>query len=468
MRWGARREQEPVVRRHRAEPLPIVLAMLLLAVPLAACQGLPSTSCPQPPSTWTIGSGQSAVQLNPSDYPVASRSADTSIDIELSQRYMRERIRAQIEGHPAGSPLPDSGVAVGDVRLSERGTDADKINLVSVTIRPWLRGGQNGDQMVDLNRTYSLRLRILPYLVNESTVPDETKRRALLRTTESGAVLRFELFELFSFINNAPVSCTSPNFDPIDSRVLAGVYETLGRQEPLVLPAEALTGMVNTMLGRQAKLVGMNIGSDLELKIGLLLDQGSPGKFDPQASLVRFPTADWGVSLDRTFVTAAITRKANEETAATDPAAGVNSVSVDYRSSGLDVTVQGVLRKCGDISWTSFVHVTPLVRKPVDARSVVFAPSTQRQENDANILQGACIVFDQVLSSIANPLGKATAVISSGVCTAPMWTPAEFNVGSDDAFYATAVDTDDIFYIAGRSTFIDNLVAARPPIPDCP
>jgi hypothetical protein len=235
-----------------------------------------------------------------------------------------------------------------------------------------------------------------------------------------------------------------------------------------VLPAEALTGMVNTMLGSQAKLVGMNLGSDLELKIGLRLDRGSPGTFDPQSSLVRFPTADWGVSLDTAFVTAAITRKANEETAATESAASVNSVGVAYRSGGIDVTVRGVLRKCGDINWTSFVHVTPLVRKPADARSAVFAPSTQRQENDANILQGACIFFDQVLSSIANPLGSATAVIGSGVCTAPMWAPAEFDVSPGDVFYATTVDTDDIFYIAGRSTFIDGLVAARPPVPDCP
>jgi hypothetical protein len=447
----------------------LVLLASMLALAFAGCQnqGPLTAPCPVQPTRWTVGSGANKVELQPSDFPVAARAAQTSIDIELGQLYMRRRINAALEAPPPDKPTPDSGIFVDDVGLSESGSGPQKVNLLTLRITPWLRGGSG--QPASLQRSYRVQLKIVPYLVTPSTVADAPKRHAMLGGADSGAALRFELAELFSLVNQAAVACSSPNYDIIDSNVLGSLYDSLSRQDPLVLPSGALTSMADSMLGSTTNLVGMNVGSDLDLKIGLTLDQGAPTTFDAQTSLPHFPSADWGVRLDTAFVTAAITSTARSSAAALDPAASISSVNVAYNPAGIDVVAMGALNKCGTIHFASNVHVTPLVRRRADGKVIVVAPSSSTQSNDAGIGNGICIVFDQILQSFAHPMGRATATISTGgECAFPMGSPVEFDAGPNDHFYAIAVDTDAFFYIAGRSTFMDQLVSPRPAVTPCP
>ncbi len=446
------------------------LAFPLLAVLSVACDGMTISRppCPTPPAIWTVGTGSSKLVLDPKDYPIAPRAAQTSIDIELGQLYMRRRIEASLEAPSPDNPNPGSGVFVDDVRLEEQGSGPQKVNLVTIRITPWLRGASG--QPASLQRSYRMGLNIVPYLITPATVADEQKRRAFLRTTDRGAALRFELIELYSIVNQEAVSCSSANYDLIDSNVLTGLYDSLDRQDPLVLPAVSLTAMADTMLSSTTSLAGMNVGSDLDLKIGLTLDQGTPSTFDPQTSLPHFPSADWGVRLSTSFVSAAIERTARQAATGADPAVSVDSVSVSYVPGGIDVTVRGALNKCGTIRWTDEAHVTPLVRMRTDGKFILVAPSTDKMTNDAGLLNVVCVALDQVFQSLANPLGRATATINQfGVCGFPMSRdPVEFDAGPNDHFYATAVDTDELFYVAGRSTFMDQIVGARPPVPSCP
>jgi hypothetical protein len=420
--------------------------------------------CPVQPAVWSVGGNE----LNPADYAPAPRAAKSSIDIELDQLYMRRRIEQQLEKPPPNDPTPGSGIFVNDVALSEETSGGQTLNALTLRITPWLRGSSGNP--ASLQRSYRLKLKVVPYLVTATTVPDVDRRQAFLGG-DNGAALRFELVDLYSLTNQESVSCSSANYDAIDSQVLTGLYDSLSRQQPLVLPADKVTGMANSLLGSTTKLTGMNVGSDSDLKIGLLLDQGTPTNFDPQTSLAHFSSADWGVRLDTSFVGAAIAREAR--TAATaEPAATVNSITTAFVPNGIDVVVAGRLNKCGGINFTVNAHVTPLVRKRSDGKSILVAPSTQQTSNSGGPAF-VCAVLDKIFSDIGNsimhPQGSATATIGSGVCDSPMGDPIEFDVGPGDHFYATQVDTDGIFEVAGRSTFMDGLVTTpRPSVPACP
>jgi hypothetical protein len=329
-------------------------------------------------------------------------------------------------------------------------------------------------------------LKILSYLITPAIVPDKKKRQLLLGASDSGAMLRFDFFELFSSTYQQSVSCSSSKYDFIDARVLASVFEALGRQQPMRLPADKITDMVKTMLGIAPSLTGIAIGSDLDLKIGLLLDRGTPHGFDSQATFSHFPKDDWGVTLDTSFVTAAITEKLNAEVKK-NPDATADSISVKYvkaqYSSGpvmeIDVTVKGTLHKCQDpfsgawIPFTIDVAVQPVFRRLPSGESLLTMPYTQTTSNGANAWQVACGVLDAIgkffgtLVSSLTGGGMATLEINNaGVCKFRM-SEVGFDVGPSDHFYGVDVDTDGVFYIAGRSTFMDRILGSRGSVPAC-
>lgn len=454
--------------------LPLVLLLV------SGCTNTTTATCPQPPSTWTVN----GVQLNPADYPVAPRAANTSIDLSLEHNYIAQRLKAAFEAPPPGNPNPTSGVFVNDtsyfgVLLDQAGTGGQTVNRVTVTILPWLLGA-NGTK-APLTYSYRLHLKIVPYLVTPSTVPDPQKRRNFLGNIDSGAALRFEFLELDGG-SSGLVSCS--NFNLIDAQVLGGIYTALAEQTPLVLPADKLTSMVAGLTGSTPTLVGMNVGSSDDLKIGLTLNQGSPQTFDPNVHIFQgISNVDWAVNLDPSFLRAKISGVVAAG-AAMQPDVSVTSTSVSFAdgtssptgtgSAEIDATAKGTLNKCkafGTIHWTANVTILPLVRKRADGKPVLFAPNTQTTSNDANILNGVCVILDQFFQSIANPLGSATVTIG-GVCSNPVGDPLQFDVGTNDQFYGTDVATLDgtpvgAFQVAGRSTFIDQLFPGRPPVPSC-
>src|SRR5205823_5747940 len=141
--------------------------------------------------------------------------------------------------------------------------------------------------------------------------------------------------------------------------------------------------------------------------------------------------------------------------------------------SSIDVTATGTVQKCATVHWTSKVNVTPLVRQRADGKSILVVPSTQETQHDnpaGAVVCGLLDIVGQIFGSLIHPLGSATATVSThGECAFPMTAdPLEFNVSTNDHFYATTVDTDQFFYVAGRSTFMDQIVGQRPAVPSCP
>jgi hypothetical protein len=92
------------------------LVLLVGAIMLPGCTGstltLPKPNCPTQPTVWKIGSGSNQVTLNPADYPIAPRSEQTSIAINLSERYIQHRIKSTLEEPSPDNPHPDSGMFV--------------------------------------------------------------------------------------------------------------------------------------------------------------------------------------------------------------------------------------------------------------------------------------------------------------------------------------------------------------------
>jgi hypothetical protein len=445
-------------------------AGLLAATTLAvgACEiTVPKPQCPAAPTNWTIGPESNRVVLNPADYPVAPREPKTSIDIQLSNPYVIRLLKAKLEAPPPAGAK--GGVFVDSVSLKQQGSGASALSLVQVGITPWILG-TNGEH-ARLTVSYGLRLKVVPYLVTADKVPDQAKRRALLGNADQGAVLRFELHE---FVGRGEViTCSTPDFNLVDSQVLAGIYDSLGHEEPLRLPTASIQSIVDKMVGATTKLKGLNVGTDNGLKIGFLLDRGSPMTFDPYVSFFHLPSNDWGILLDTSFTTAQVMARIKDEVATVDGATA-DSVSISYDRGGsngtgsIGVTVNGTVHKCGDVHFKSEVTVSLSVHRRSDG-TVLFGPMVQKTTNDANIF---CQALGAIFGILTHPFGDSTAVINTGgACVSPMGNPIQFDVGPNDQFYATSIDTDGVFFIAGRSTFMDALFpndATRPPVPVCP
>ena len=395
----------------------------------------------------------------------AMHAGQSSLDIELSQGYLRERVRALMETSQDAS----SGVDIGTVRLSEEtNAQGQRLNLLRVVISPWMRGG--GDSTVSLQRSYELVLQLVPYLITPATEPDSTRRRMLLCPTgncdnNNGLLLRFAFYELFSRVNQAPVACGSANYDLIDGQVLGSVYQSLSNAKPLILQADALLNMASGLTGTPVQLTGVSIGSDLELKVGLLLDQGVPHVFDPQVSLSHFPDADWGVALDTSLLSIAVRRSAIAQATATDPRVSVSNVKVQYIPEGFDIQASGQINLCGGIRFTASTLATPKLCRRSDGSVALQLCSGKAETNPkANVLQAICYLGSQFLGAFSG--GWANAVIRSGNC--PDMATISFQAGINDVLYGTKLDTDNYFYLAGRSTFMDARVQRTPLPASCP
>jgi hypothetical protein len=55
-------------------------------------------------------------------------------------------------------------------------------------------------------------------------------------------------------------------------------------------------------------------------------------------------------------------------------------------------------------------------------------------------------------------LGQAN--IGCSTCNYCTKNPVQLDVGPGDTFYETAIDTDGVFYLSGRGSFMDGLLAA--------
>jgi hypothetical protein len=406
----------------------------------------------------------------------------TSVAVELGQAYMNMRVRQAVETKIPQDPtqMPDNGVKINGVRLFEQWVGVNRLNLVSIDIEPWLKGASGSP--ASLQRYYTLTLRIVPHLINPQTVPEPARRKQLLRCGtdpecgESAVLLAFDFYELYSKSFTRKVECQSKDFDPIDAQVLTGIYASLyGNgtvsppalpQDPIVVPTQEIVKLVSGLVGAPAQLTGVAIGSDLDLKIGLLMDKGSPAPFDRQAGIRG--DDDWGVSIDTAFVTSAIRNKAVAKAQEVNSAIAINSFSVTYIGgllgpNKLDILAFGSWPRGGACGVTNFkltAEADLLVCRKANGKSVLKVcegPSDQSPTSFWDFLSGVCGGINDFIGNFFG--GLSTATITTGC---PDMAELQFPAGTNDVLYATRLDAEGVFYIAGQSPLRDALLGRTP------
>lgn len=426
--------------------------------------------------------------------PPAARSTTSSVAIELRGNYIEARVRSSFEvtlpavatdaqlAIPADADghIPPAGVLVNDVTLKETTVGSERINLLSIRIMPWLLHKEPDPQAAGswklsktpVQRSFTLNLKLAP------------------RLTETGAVIPLDLHELHDDANNEAVWCTtSPDarnstYDMVTAQVHQGVLDALygtpktAGAPPLALPIGELVSLVGGIAAKPVKVEGIALGSDGDLKIGLRFDTGSPAAFSADTGFAHFPTADWGVVIDPEFIKAAITSKIMAVIAQSGQSVTIPGVNVFFESRPLP---NGV-RENGIWVYAPATANTLLCSVPLSIEADIVPRICLEQTTNRSILQGctsqritpdvnACIVFEKLLFGEA----KMT-VCTPGPCPrpapadpCPKMADLQFDVGPGDTFYAINLEADNnAFYIAGRSSFIDTLVPARPTVASCP
>jgi hypothetical protein len=409
----------------------------------------------------------SVQQLDPAGYTPAARAETTSVNLELDQLYMRHRVIDALQGSGIDNPSPGEGVDINDVRLVQQPDSSATPNMLILRITPWLRGAQG--QHVSLQRSYRLDLKLTPYLLTSGTEPDAQKRHNLLgsdengRPLDDGIAIRFDLVELHSLTYDQKVECSNSNFDPIDAKFLEGISNQLAAQAPFVVPTKAVTDAI-AKLGAATAIDGINLGTDGDFKLGLHIKGAAGRSFQAQTALSHFPSDDWAIDIDPDLIKPAI--GAIVASGATSAGLTPNgSARVEFDPGGVLRIYQSV-GGCGSgnignvyaLVTMSIVRIGP-DGPPPGTQYVLRALKTP----DADARVKAC----GLITHLAN--GLATATIGPGTsspCTDVMATIA-FQVSPSEWFYATALDTDGVFYIAGRSSTADAWRGSRPAVASC-
>lgn len=460
-----------------------VMTVLVTALLMAGCETLPTPACPPPPAmTMDLG-------------PVATSSPTTSVTIALTRIYMREKIIAQLDtplparassaqlAIPEGAPgaIPTGGVSVVGVTLREGVGASASDRLMSIRVTPWLRkdvvdpADASGQTYLlskaTVPRQFELLFRLKPHLITATTVADEGRRRNILAcaaddTTCEGAVISFDFVALYD--QGKAVACdgsaSSVPPDLVSGTVLKGVYAALATQAPLRLPTGGLVSMIASLTGTSPRLVGMSLGTDTDLKIGLLLDVGATFPFESFAAF-RNLSVDWAVVIDRTLIASQIdTTLATTGARSTPPVAFSLPANVVFDASGLEVSASG---RATTTAFACSVPVSVRVSIPFSActnasGSKVLRMCPGRPTSTPTVT--ACAFFEQLFGIFAQPQGMAVAAVTCPTCRC-VDTPIAIEAGPGDMFYITSVDTSGVFEIAGRSTFADVRIDGDPNTP---
>jgi hypothetical protein len=481
--------------------------------------------CPRPPTEWKIPVGtnnpdadeEEYLHLNAADYPEAEPVQETSIDLEMNGAYVRERTRALLNeavGEPFEVKYPlgsfKVGVSLGSISLKT------PINVpisrddwdypIRITFKPWI-GSEDHPQ-----GEYRASVRIVPYLITPDTVKEDKKRRAYLKTTDRGAAFRFELVELYNVTDQQAV-CSRSNSDfkqeLISRTILDRLYEASAAQPPIVLPEQDLTSLANSILSTEknkveTKLVGVTVASLGALKIGVKLDKPEGGHHpfswetlanNPPRSLPT--TVDLGLAVDESFFETAIKKMTREAVERLNAHPGVQKYGmtftldsdpvVQFYSGGIGVTIivsspppslrLGPINPCGPPAPIRFSYagtVKPQVStqpaNSIGEESYVGASlNGQLKVTDwGSPRQATCgLLAQRFVPDLFNPKLPPLDAQPVYILVDDKDNNGEPNKCVDEIFYATGIDTFDRFYIAGRSTFMDQTLE-RFPSTECP
>lgn len=489
------------------------LVLCITVMGLAGCGGKQTVTIP-PPACPTI-TGQP-----PNFGPEAPQAATISVAIELRGGYMKERVLAQMdqplpatatkqqlaiaEGDPGH--IPSGGVKVTQARLEQRlESNTQRINLLAIDMTPWLRKDELDPQDATQNtyrlsqavvstRNFTLRLRLIPHLISTQTVADLAERRRLLNCDAadmdcSGVALQLGFQELYDKGFSENVVChsgqRSPNYDMISAQVLQGVLDsvngkvipsttpggqpkTIPAMAPITIPSKSIVDMIAGLLRGSVTLTGVAVGSDQNLKIGLVLDQGNQVPFDPNTGF-RHQNADWGVFIEKGFLQTGIANNITSRAAASSPPVTITATTVDLLPGEFHVKASGFATTTGlscNVPVSLDASIPTSVCKNAMNQSIMrLCPGVPSATPTVTF----CALWDTII------FGQSTATIRTCPTCPPQSTNTceqqvvQFSAGPNDVFYATELDTDNVFYLSGRSTFMDTKLPGRAAAPSaCP
>ena len=435
---------------HDRRPAAAAVAMLALASCTQQQLALPTPKCP-------------AVAAQPRDYgPPAVFPGRYSIRMALSVPYVRDLVRSQASLSDTGA----FGVNLNTVWVDQRDAPAGRAQLLQAVFTVWRRT-QEGTREDMPGRTYTLNLRLQPYLINAQRIPDVGRRAEILcgsRPTcaTNGAVIDVAFFSLIKGYPSTPaeervIDCAdTARYDFIDEIVLTEALGLANRLKPLVIPTEGIVDLLGDMLGQNVTLEDVGLAADKlgGLEIGFVMPQGSsPWSGD---DVTMRSGQDWEFTVDPGLVTAGV-RKKIVDSLAVQQGLSLSSVNVTLEESGIAVSCNGTI----DL---------PLCPATPFTYQIVAQPRMCRR-NDMSILRlctsgpGATPGGCQFLLGL---LGRSVAVVSNTGTDPCSQKEMSFDAG-DDRFHANRIETGGVFVIGGRSEKMDQLHPERTdPLPACP
>jgi len=486
---------------------------------------LPQPSCPNVPPT----------QAQPNYGPPATQPGTASMEVDLSSNYVSTLASA------AGVPTTTSNACGGTVcgadiqqisliQQDSQGTYAN-MNLLGLQLAVWMTNPQNSNKVYLPSRTYTLLIQLVPHLISPATITSLPARQTLLNcgSTPScgtyGVLVELAYFKLLkgsliAFYGLPSVDCNSSNYDLIDQQVLTAVLELFNgykdsagnyhppRNTPIAFSLDSALHNMGQLLNQQLSLIGVDLGTDQSLKIGLLFADnngnaiGTPMTFAPHVpplidshpAVLNFQE-DWGIQIDTGLLQTAIAKFA--ATMATTPPSGdpsvtVNSTAISFSGTGVNVNLSATkpMGLCGNVSFTASTTITPnlcscggnntnanlrVCMPPSPSINCTSGAATCGCAWVGSLLTGVTTFVGNFLSAVAQSFkgGMATATVGSGPGPCPDNSctnlgMVQLSLGSD-TLYAVELDVNGMFYLAGRSRLLDSTQPGRGTLPaPCP
>ncbi|MDQ2936761.1 MAG: hypothetical protein M3R67_04555 [Acidobacteriota bacterium] len=362
------------------------------------------------------------------------------------------------------------------VALEERQQNGKRINLAKVRFEVLLKK-QDGTTTPMPGRTYTLLVEIYPQLITPETMPDATLRKTLLQCGaeatcgNNGVVLNFYYSELDGGPNfsGGKVDCRASGYDVIDQGVLTGAYQVGSVWAPIPVPLDGILQFVTDMTKISANVIGVDFGTDQDLKLAVQLDKGNPIAFDPSyTQFSHFPDSDWLLSLDTNLLSSYISSNIVARETQLDAGIVATTPVVTFTPAG--ITIDGGGSKsagsCGSVPFTFKYSAVPKVcsRNGMSVFSMCIYTTQPPTRHYRDAGQEVCVGLGSFFGGLFTS-GLAEAVIST-----PCQEKAYLNLKlAQDALYVTKVDLDNQFLVIGRSQLMDASNPGRTVLPQsCP
>lgn len=445
------------------------LSVLSLLLVLSACgtgtQTLTTAVCPD--------AAQPATPVPPAA-PAWQRSGKSSLELSLNSPYMRAVMTARIKSLLDSTSTYVAGLQA--VALEEKQQNGNRINLARVRFEVLVKK-PDGTTTPLPGRTYTLLVEIYPQLITPVTMPDANLRKTLLQCGtdvtcgNNGVVLNFYYSELDGGPNfsGAKVDCHAAGYDIIDQGVLTGAYQLGSVWAPIPVPLDGVLQFVTDMTKISANVIGVDFGTDQELKLAIQLDKGNTTAFDSSfTQFSHFPDSDWLLSLDTSLLRSYISTNIAARESQLDAGVVATTPVVNFTPAGITIDGGGskAVGLCGSVPFTFKYTAMPRVcsRNGNSVFSLCINNTQPPTPHYRDAGQEACVGFGSFLS------GLFTSGLAEAVITTPCQEKGYLNLQlAQDSLYVTKVDLDNQFLVIGRSKLMDTSNPGRTALPQsCP